>query len=170
VGERVRDGGLCVCALDTELLGHWWYEGVDWIRAVIEEAERERLPMTTLDDAVTRHESVPARDELPVTTWGEGGDLRTWSSPRVADLAWGARSAELHVLARGRRPADRALRELLALQASDWAFMVSRDLAGDYPRERFAAHADALSRALKGELEANPGLLNLAPELVGWSG
>ena len=27
VRERVRGGGACVCALDTELLGHWWYEG-----------------------------------------------------------------------------------------------------------------------------------------------
>ena len=25
-------GGLAVCALDTELLGHWWYEGVAWLR------------------------------------------------------------------------------------------------------------------------------------------
>ena len=24
-------GGLVVCALDTELLGHWWYEGVSWL-------------------------------------------------------------------------------------------------------------------------------------------
>ena len=23
-----RTAGVCVCALDTELLGHWWYEGV----------------------------------------------------------------------------------------------------------------------------------------------
>ena len=34
-GARARavgGGGLCVCALDTELLGHWWYEGIDWLR------------------------------------------------------------------------------------------------------------------------------------------
>ena len=27
VAVRVADGGLCVCALDTELLGVWWHEG-----------------------------------------------------------------------------------------------------------------------------------------------
>ena len=32
VRDRVADGGVCVCALDTELLGHWWYEGVAWLR------------------------------------------------------------------------------------------------------------------------------------------
>ena len=29
VAERAGDGGLVCCALDTELLGHWWYEGLD---------------------------------------------------------------------------------------------------------------------------------------------
>src|SRR5438552_1654711 len=28
---------LAVCALDTELLGHWWYEGIAWLEAVVEE-------------------------------------------------------------------------------------------------------------------------------------
>ena len=34
VRDRVCDGGICVFALDTELLGHWWYEGVWWLEAV----------------------------------------------------------------------------------------------------------------------------------------
>ena len=33
---------LVVCALDTELLGHWWYEGPVWLDAVIAEADRAR--------------------------------------------------------------------------------------------------------------------------------
>src|SRR5262249_45300236 len=33
-------GGLVVCALDTELLGHWWYEGPLWLREVVAECER----------------------------------------------------------------------------------------------------------------------------------
>ena len=35
-----RHGGVCVCALDTELLGHWWYEGVEWLAAVKQFQER----------------------------------------------------------------------------------------------------------------------------------
>jgi 1,4-alpha-glucan branching enzyme len=168
--ERVRDGGVCVCALDTELLGHWWYEGVDWLASVVEEATRQGLALTRLDDALERHEAGPAPVELGVSTWGEGGDLRTWSSPAVAELAWRARSAELKLLALGHRPPDRALRELMALQASDWSFMVARELAGDYPVERVRAHAGALEAALSGAQELEPQLRNLAPELSGWSG
>jgi 1,4-alpha-glucan branching enzyme len=167
VGERVRDGGVCVCALDTELLGHWWYEGVSWLAAVIEECQQQGLALTTLDRALETHEPAPAPADLSVSTWGEGNDLRTWSGPAVADLAWLARTAELRLLATGRRPSDRALRELLALQASDWAFLISRDLAGEYPHERARGHAQALAAELAGsKLEGK--LRNLAPDLAGW--
>jgi 1,4-alpha-glucan branching enzyme len=167
---RVRDGGVCVCALDTELLGHWWYEGVAWLEAVIEESARQGLALTTLDDALGRREPVPAPETLPQTTWGRSGDLSTWSSPAVADLAWQARTAELAVVRRGHGVPDRAVRELLALQASDWAFLADRELAGDYPRERMRGHAEALALALGeegGELDG--AVRNLAPDLVtGW--
>jgi 1,4-alpha-glucan branching enzyme len=167
--ERVRDGGVCVCAFDTELLGHWWYEGTRWLSAVIEEAARQGLALTTLDDALTRHAPAPAPVNLDVTSWGERGDLRTWSAPAVADLAWQARSAELRV-ATADAPNERAFRELLALQSSDWAFLAYRDLAGPYPRERAAGHLEALERALQADPDLEPALRNLAPQLVGWVG
>jgi 1,4-alpha-glucan branching enzyme len=147
VRERVAGGGLCVCALDTELLGHWWHEGVTWLGAVVDEAARQGLPLAPLDDALLRHEPVPA-PELPTTTWGTPRDLWTWSGPQVADLAFAARRAELDVVAAGPRASLRAIRELLALQASDWTFMVSRRLAGPYPIQRAAGHLERLRAAL----------------------
>ena len=101
---------------------------------------------------------------------GDGGDLRTWSGPKVADLAWTARAAEVRALALGRRPGERALRELLALQASDWAFLASRGTAGDYPRERALGHAEAFERALSERDGSAPAVRGLAPELAGWLG
>jgi 1,4-alpha-glucan branching enzyme len=164
VGHRVREGGVCVCALDTELLGHWWYEGVDWLAAVIAAAERHRLPLTTLDAAIERHQPAPVPPDLGATSWGEGGDLRTWSAPRVADFAFAARTAELEVAAAA-QPSPRALRELLALQASDWAFLAYRATAGDYPHVRFRGHRDALTRALAADPTLSAGLRGLAPDL-----
>jgi 1,4-alpha-glucan branching enzyme len=168
VRSRVAEGGVCVCALDTELLGHWWYEGVHWLEAVIDESARQGLGLTTLDDALARHEPAPAPEELGLSSWGEGGDLRTWSGPAVADLAWQARSAELRVLAARENAGERALRELLALQSSDWAFLASRKLAGDYPRERAREHAAALQQALDPQVPLGPEVRNLAPDLSGW--
>jgi 1,4-alpha-glucan branching enzyme len=171
VRQRVAGGGVCVCALDTELLGHWWYEGVHWLGAVLEESARQGLALTTLDDALKRHEPVPAPTQLPVSSWGDGGDLRTWSGPQAAELAWSARTAELRIAALAARPPERALRELLALQSSDWAFLHTRATAGDYPIQRARGHLDALTRAIAGDsdLAAQPALRSLAPDLVGWS-
>jgi 1,4-alpha-glucan branching enzyme len=166
VAARVAGGGLCVCALDTELLGVWWHEGPRWLSLVIEEAARAGLELVHLDDALADCDPAPAGDAGEhVTTWGTPRDLSTWSGPRVADLAWTARAAELEVLAAGSAVGDRAVRELLALQSSDWAFLASAQTAGEYPRERFLGHARELRAAL-----ADPGvdatLRNLAPRLA----
>jgi 1,4-alpha-glucan branching enzyme len=170
VALRVAEGGVCVCPLDTELLGHWWYEGVQWLEAVVEEAARQGLALVSLDEALARHEPTPAPRELGVTSWGDGGDLRTWSGPAVADLAWQARSAELRALTRHEQAGERALRELLALQSSDWAFLATRKLAGEYPRERARAHLAAFEQALQPGAQQQSELRSLAPELSGWEG
>ncbi len=166
-GKGQPGGGLVVCALDTELLGHWWYEGLVWLRAVIEESANQGLELVCLDEAPGRFEPAPAAADagLGVTSWGEGGDLSTWSGPAVADLAFATRAAELRTVAAATRGAAgrAAVRELLALQASDWAFMVSRGLAVPYARERFEGHRAALERALAdGPAASEAGLRELA--------
>ncbi len=167
VRARVGAGGVCVCALDTELLGHWWYEGTAWLAGVIEESSRQGLEMVALDDALELCEPAAMPPGVSGTSWGEGGDLRTWSAPPVADIVWRARAAELKLLRAG-RPGPRAVRELLALQASDWPFLAYRGLAGEYPRERVEAHARALETALTGASGMDPALRCLAPDLVAW--
>jgi 1,4-alpha-glucan branching enzyme len=159
VRARVADGGLCVCALDTELLGHWWYEGIDWLRFVADEAGDL---LVHLDDALD--ETTPASADLPVTTWGTPRDLSTWSGPAVADMAFAARAAELRVLAKGSTAGTLALRELLALQASDWAFLAAREAAGPYARERHAGHLEQLESALAGG--GDELVRNLAPNVT----
>jgi 1,4-alpha-glucan branching enzyme len=157
-GAGLPGGGLVVCALDTELLGHWWYEGLAWLRAVIEQCARQGLRLVRLDDALERIEPAPAADveRWGVSSWGAGGDLSTWSGPAVADLAFATRAAELKVLRAGAGCGAAALRELLALQSSDWAFMVSRGLAVPYARERFEGHLRALEHALAAGPAADP--------------
>jgi 1,4-alpha-glucan branching enzyme len=162
--DGLPNGGLLVCALDTELLGHWWYEGVHWLRAVIEECAKQGLALVRLDDAVALRDPAPIDNaDWVATTWGKDGDLSTWSGPAVADIAFATRAAELRTLGAGRDAGDVALRELLALQSSDWAFMVSRDLAVPYARERFEGHRLGLDRALAHGDVCAEALRNIAP-------
>ncbi len=112
-------------------------------------------------------------EERPLreSTWGEGKDLRTWDSPEVADLAWAARRLELRLLRAAvtdelaPAAAERAARELLALQASDWAFLDRRKQAGDYPYQRSTAHARALLEAIHSRQPPDPRMRSLAPDL-----
>lgn len=156
---------LAVVAFDTELLGHWWYEGVAWLSAVLDEAQRQGLALSRLDDALARRPAAPAPAALPATSWGRPRTLATWSGPRVARFAWRARAAELRTVAAGRAAGERAARELLALQSSDWAFLADRELAAGYPEERAAGHARALDAALADVDCLPPRLRNLAPHL-----
>ncbi len=158
-------GGLAVCALDTELLGHWWYEGLAWLAAVVEECERQGLPLLRLDEALEICEPLEVdTEQWGQSSWGSGGDLSTWSGPAVADLAFGQRAAELRLLRAGALGEQRAaLRQLMAMQSSDWAFMLSREQAAVYARERFEAHSAAFEGALAaGAAAEETGLRNLA--------
>jgi 1,4-alpha-glucan branching enzyme len=168
--DRRGARGLCVFAIDTELLGHWWAEGPAWLAAVGAAAEGEGVRMVTLSQALAEHE--PEARAAGESSWGEGKGLETWDSPAVVDLAWGARRLELRMLEalRGRLDPDsaaaaRAARELLAVQSSDWAFMDHRGQAGDYPYARATAHAEAMLGAVAAPQGAEPRLRNLAPDL-----
>jgi 1,4-alpha-glucan branching enzyme len=171
--SRLEEGGLLCCALDTELLGHWWYEGLAWLGAVFEEADAQGVRLVTVSEGIELVE--PEARPLAPSTWGRGKDFTTWDAPGVAELAFDARAAELRtvaaVAAHGAPHAalERAARELLAMQASDWSFMVTRDLAADYPAERLRAHGAALDAALAALTDSatapDPSLRGLAPHL-----
>ncbi|HEU4906189.1 MAG TPA: 1,4-alpha-glucan branching protein domain-containing protein [Solirubrobacterales bacterium] len=160
--------GLIVFAIDTELLGHWWSEGAIWLREVLAGAEAAGVRLLTAPQALAEHE--PVGRPLAASTWGEEKDLSTWDSPAVADLAWGARRLELRLLrelALGLRGpgALRAARELLAAQASDWAFLDKRGQAGDYAYRRATDHARAMHEAIDCGASSNPRMRALAPDL-----
>jgi 1,4-alpha-glucan branching enzyme len=161
---RLDSGGLLVCAFDTELFGHWWYEGMHWLEAVLKEARSQGLPIATLDDALARH---PPRliehGTVPVSSWGTPRDLSTWDCPATAEIVAAAREGELRVLAAGRTASAAAVRELLALQSSDWTFMTSRGIAGVYARERVEGHRQALGEALTNAVAEPQALHRLAP-------
>ena len=172
-GRRLAGGGLLCCALDTELLGHWWYEGLAWLEAVFDEAKAEGVRLVTVSEGIELVR--PVRRAVAPSSWGHGKDFTTWEGPAVAQLAFDARPAELRTVAAVARHGvphaalERAARELLAMQASDWTFMVTRDLAADYPAERMRLHGAALDAALTALTDSaaapDPSLRGLAPHL-----
>ncbi|HEX3738035.1 MAG TPA: 1,4-alpha-glucan branching protein domain-containing protein [Solirubrobacterales bacterium] len=175
IAARLRDyaaaqgrRGLVVFAIDTELLGHWWSEGPLWLAAVLAGAAAAGVRLVTVPRALEDHE--PEHRPLRRASWGEDKDFSTWDSPPVADLAWAARRLELRLLRAVRAglrggQAERAARELLAAQASDWAFLDRRGQAGDYAWQRTTDHSRALYEAIGCDRDTDRRMRSLAPDL-----
>ncbi|WP_019969549.1 glycoside hydrolase family 57 protein [Mycobacterium sp. 141] len=157
-GERIGRPAHVIAAFDTELFGHWWYEGPVWLERVLRALPEAGIRVGTLADAKADG-FVGAPVELPPSSWGSGKDWQVWNGPAVSDLvqlntevvdtalsavdkalaqntAVGAPTPRDHV-------ADQILRETLLTVSSDWSFMVSKNSAADYARYRAHLHAHA---------------------------
>jgi 1,4-alpha-glucan branching enzyme len=144
--------GLLAANYDTELFGHWWFEGVDWLREVLARvAANPRVELTTASEFLTAH---PPREalNLPESSWGAGGQHFVWDNP---DTHWmwapihQAEARMARLVTRFSKPGqlERTLlnqiaRELLLLQSSDWPFLVTTGQAAEYALQRFRSHCD----------------------------
>jgi len=149
--EQARDGGQAlVCSpYDSELFGHWWFEGPLWLEHVVREMSRNGVHPMTLSQAL---EVVPPQGplQLPEGSWGEGGDHRVWLNRETEwtwDRLYSAEREWVEHLERGdggnaelARVLSQASRELLLLQASDWQFLITTGAARDYAERRVAEH------------------------------
>ena len=144
---------LVVAAYDTELFGHWWYEGPQWLEAVLRRLPEAGVRVTTLAGAASLGLVGPAV-ELPASSWGSGKDWRVWDGEQVADLVGEAQRVQDRLidvvdkfagLARD-RVLDQLAREALLVASSDWAFMVTKDSAAGYARDRATSHTARFDR------------------------
>jgi 1,4-alpha-glucan branching enzyme len=148
--ERTGKFGSITASYDTELFGHWWFEGVDWLKAVLRGlAARPAVELTTASRIIDQHAPREVLS-LPESSWGAGGGHFTWLND---DTAWmwplihGAERTMETLVARHpnatgarREVLDQAARELLLLQSSDWPFLVTTLQAKEYAVERFQEH------------------------------
>ncbi|WP_096285888.1 glycoside hydrolase family 57 protein [Mycobacterium ahvazicum] len=178
--ERIGRPAHVIAAFDTELFGHWWYEGPTWLARVLRALPAAGVRVGTLSDALDGGfvgESVA----LPPSSWGSGKDWQVWAGEQVADLvqlntevvdtALSTVDKALSQNCDGPTPRDRVadqiLRETLLTVSSDWPFMVSKDSAADYARYRAHLHAHA-TREIAGALAS--GRRDTAQRLAdGWN-
>ncbi|BBY07777.1 1,4-alpha-glucan branching protein domain-containing protein [Mycobacterium noviomagense] len=180
--ERIGRPAHVIAAFDTELFGHWWYEGPVWLQRVLRALPAAGVRVGTLSDAIADG-FVGSAVELPPSSWGSGKDWQVWAGDKVADLVQlnaevvdTALSTVDKALAQtapldGPTPrdhiADQILRETLLTVSSDWPFMVSKDSAADYARYRAHLHAHA-TREIAGALAS--GRREVAQRLAdGWN-
>ncbi|HEV2106882.1 MAG TPA: 1,4-alpha-glucan branching protein domain-containing protein, partial [Thermomicrobiales bacterium] len=148
--------GVIASNYDTELFGHWWFEGVDWLKEVLRGLARsETVELSTASRIVA--EQPPDRVMiLPESSWGSGGNHFTWLNVDTEWMWAPIHAAENRMEALVERFPDatgeqrsvlnQAARELLLLQSSDWPFLVTTGQAKEYAATRFAEHVERFSQ------------------------
>jgi 1,4-alpha-glucan branching enzyme len=152
-GDGGRKGGVIAVPFDTELFGHWWHEGVDFLAQVY----RTLMANPVVTPRTARDHLSQARSgrgiHLATGSWGANGDFSMWLNSETAwtwprlwaieasfwDQAGAALQSPAHqpVLAQ-------AAREMLLAMGSDWQFIISTGAVTDYAVKRFTEHcADA---------------------------
>jgi 1,4-alpha-glucan branching enzyme len=153
---RAAEPGARVVAapFDTELFGHWWFEGVDFLGDLFRALPGARVHPSTASRHLERHPP-RARVRLTEGSWGAGGNFGMWLGPATAwtwKRMWPLEDA-FWAVARGALAGEpqrtilaQAARSLLLAQSSDWQFIISTGAAADYAELRFGLHCDDAER------------------------
>ncbi len=166
-GQSDRKGTL-VAMYDTELFGHWWWEGPEFLYELYRRLHADgELELVSGGDVM---DTEPARHQitLPEGSWGEGGYHHIWINQ---DNAW--TWEKLYPIERKMRQMSReyatgparpivvqAGRELVLAESSDWQFLISTMSARDYSEIRFQDHVARFTRlAAMAERVHNGGVL-----------
>ena len=142
---------LLVAPYDAELFGHWWYEGPEFLDALVRRTLAEPRGLRL----ITPHEYLQEQPTLQVcqpspSSWGEEGywsvwlnEANEWIYPhlRMAQQ-WMTELARSHPHATGweSRALKQAARELLLAQSSDWPFILRTGTSPEYARKRVQEH------------------------------
>ncbi len=146
--------GTLVAMYDTELFGHWWWEGPEFLYELgrLLHADGE-IQMVSGSDVI---DSAPASKmiSLPEGSWGEGGYHYIWINDEN-HYTWKKlypierklrQMAQEYSDGPAREVVTQAARELLLAESSDWQFLISTLAAKDYAEIRFEDHVARFNR------------------------
>lgn len=144
-------GAVVAIPFDTELFGHWWSEGPEFLGEVFRalQDQSDAPPTTGSAHLAAFRPRVALR--LPPGSWGAKGDFSFWLNLgtawmweriwRLEGAFWDIAPAALATPA-ARPVLAQATRELLLAQSSDWPFIISTGAVADYAERRFREHCE----------------------------
>jgi 1,4-alpha-glucan branching enzyme len=153
--------GIVCSPFDTELFGHWWFEGPAFIEKIIEKLQTNPdITLTNCADSIDDRKRPYEVIALPEGSWGEGGGHYVWLNQKVAWMweeiyaledrflqdikSYHSQSASAFLT----KVLKQAARELLLLESSDWQFLITTSSAADYSERRFKKHGKRLAKLL----------------------
>jgi 1,4-alpha-glucan branching enzyme len=162
-GQRERltgDPGVIVAAYDTELFGHWWYEGPGWIAGVLRDLATTESVSAVAPTTVLSERDLPL-GRLRESSWGTGGGHGTWMNSETSWIWDNIHDDQRHFIdllpQLHSQTGDMLLREILLEESSDWPFLITTGQARTYGTARFLEHHCKV-RALFAALDATEQL------------
>lgn len=140
---------------DTELFGHWWFEGPEFLKKVAEGISHS--PYIKLNQTTNVINESPSYSFISIHegSWGEENNHSVWMNDRVKwcwELIYNAENRfkgiiqplsekEVKKLSKRKRNIlDLALIQLMLMQSSDWEFLIHNGSAADYAEMRIVNH------------------------------
>ena len=152
--QRTGRPGVVVACFDAELFGHWWFEGPRFLRDMLLSMHHDPQVNLVTSKERTREKPPDKVASMPEGSWGDSGDHRVWMNDQTrwiweveyrAEALFGKMTFNLPwrdpANVKIRSMMEKAGRELLLMQASDWPFVITRGQAIDYGIKRFVLHA-----------------------------
>ena len=151
---------IMVAPFDTELFGHWWFEGPDFLEHLLRKIYKYSSVIETITpfNYLKKYPTNQVAEPTP-STWGDGGYFKVWLNEKT-DWIY----PHLHMLGKKmirlsekyekptslqRRILNQMARELLLAQSSDWAFLITTGTAKDYSTNVEKYHINAFLVLLK---------------------
>ncbi len=148
---------IIISPYDTELFGHWWFEGPDWLEFLIRKThvDQKVFRLISPSEYLARY---PRNQVVQpcMSSWGYQGYNEVWLNgsndwvyrhlhkavERMVELA----TAHPHASGLRRRALNQSARELLLAQSSDWAFILKTQTHTAYAYRRIRDHLGRFTR------------------------
>lgn len=149
--------GIITAPFDTELFGHWWFEGPRWLSKVLRKANNSsEIKAVKLGEHLANNRPKKVIS-LPEGSWGQGGFHYIWlnewtewtwkhiyaAEDKMVDMADKYKNTLDKMI---ERILNQMARELLLLESSDWQFLISTWSARDYAENRVAVHNEHICK------------------------
>jgi 1,4-alpha-glucan branching enzyme len=161
---------LITAGYDTELFGHWWFEGLEWLNFLLRKIYLEQknfrtiTPSEYLSSQACRPESLQTC-QPSTSSWGHNGYNEVWlnsSNDYVHRHLLKATERMIYLAERFsnangiiKRALNQAAREVLLSQHSDWMFIMKAGTATEYAKKRFEEHIGRFNRLYQSIISDN---------------
>ncbi len=152
-----RNGFLCT-PFDTELFGHWWFEGPEFLRYVLKGIYNSPYVHTATTSEEIHRTDPREVISLPEGSWGVKNTHEVWineDNKWTWEAIYNDENRLKKILSENpineqspefKRIMNQALREMMLEQSSDWQFLIYTYSAKDYAEHRFSYHHSDFNR------------------------